>query len=52
MSQRNKIKILRDIIKKVSEKHPGAKAPLEEVYAIAENEHGIDRFMPKRTLRK
>ena len=43
MSQRNKIKLLKDIIKKVSERHPGAKAPLEEVYAEAEKEHGIDR---------
>ncbi|HII91091.1 MAG TPA: minichromosome maintenance protein MCM [Methanosarcina sp.] len=52
MSQRNKIKILRDIIKKVSEKHPGAKAPLEEVYAIAENEHGIDRVHAEENIKK
>lgn len=52
MSQRNKIKILRDIIKKVSEKHPGAKAPLEEVYAIAESEHGIDRVHAEENIKK
>ncbi|AKB45035.1 minichromosome maintenance protein MCM [Methanosarcina vacuolata] len=52
MSQRNKIKILRDIIKKVSEKHPGAKAPLEEVYAIAENEHGINRVHAEENIKK
>ena len=52
MSQRNKIKILRDIIKKVSEKHPGAKAPLEEVYAIAENEHGIKRVHAEENIKK
>lgn len=52
MSQRNKIKILRDIIKKVSEKHPGAKAPLEEVYAVAESEHGIDRVHAEENIKK
>lgn len=52
MSQRNKIKILRDIIKKVSEKHPGAKAPLEEVYAIAESEHGINRVHAEENIKK
>lgn len=52
MSQRNKIKTLRDIIKKVSEKHPGAKAPLEEVYALAESEHGIDRVHAEENIKK
>ena len=52
MSQRNKIKILKDVIKKVSEKHPGAKAPLEEVYAVAESEHGIDRTHAEEYIRK
>ena len=38
MSQRNKIKNLKDIIKKVSERHPGKEgAPLEEVYIEAES---------------
>jgi len=52
MSQRNKIKTLRDIIKKVSEKHPGAKAPLEEVYTVAESEHGIDRSHAEENIKK
>lgn len=52
MSQRNKIKILKDIIKKVSEKYPGGKAPLEEVYAVAESEYGIDRNQAEDNIRK
>jgi len=52
MSQRNKIKILKDVIKKVSEKHPGGKAPLEEVYAEAENNHGIDRTHAEENIKK
>jgi replicative DNA helicase Mcm len=52
MSQRNKIKTLKDIIKKVSERHPGAKAPLEEVYAEAEKEHGIDRTHAEENIKK
>jgi replicative DNA helicase Mcm len=52
MSQRNKIKILKDIIKKVSERHPGGKAPLEEVYAEAENNHGIDRTHAEENIKK
>lgn len=51
-SQRDKIKLLRDIIKKVSEKHPGGKAPLEEVYLEAEKEHGIDREQAETNFRK
>jgi replicative DNA helicase Mcm len=51
MSQRNKIKILKDIIKKVSERHPGSKAPLEEVYAEA-GEQGIDRTHAEENIRK
>lgn len=52
MSQRNKIKLLKDIIKKVSERHTGAKAPLEEVYAEAESEHGIDRGHAEDYIKK
>lgn len=52
MSQRNKIKILKDIIKKVCERHPGSKAPLEEVYEEAEKEYGIDRARAEEYLRK
>ncbi|NPE28081.1 minichromosome maintenance protein MCM [Methanococcoides sp. SA1] len=35
-SQRDKIHHIKDIIKLVSEKHAGSKAPLEEIYAEAE----------------
>jgi replicative DNA helicase Mcm len=52
MSQRNKIKLLKDIIKKVSDRHPGSKAPLEEVYAEAESEHGIDRGHAEEYIKK
>jgi replicative DNA helicase Mcm len=41
-SQRDRIKIVKEIIKSVGEKHPGGKAPLEEVYAEAQNQQ-IDR---------
>ncbi|WP_406661067.1 minichromosome maintenance protein MCM [Methanolobus sp. ZRKC3] len=41
-SQRDKIKIIKEIIKMVGEKHPGGKAPLEEVYAEAQAQQ-IDR---------
>jgi replicative DNA helicase Mcm len=41
-SQRDRIKIIKEIIKMVGEKHPGGKAPLEEVYAEAQNQQ-IDR---------
>jgi replicative DNA helicase Mcm len=53
MSQRNKIKYLRDVIKKVSERHPGKEgAPLEEVYAEAESKHGIDRAHAEEYIKK
>ncbi|MCQ1536310.1 minichromosome maintenance protein MCM [Methanosarcina sp. KYL-1] len=52
MSQRNKIKILKDVIKKVCERHPGSKAPLEEVYAEAEKEYGIDRIHAEEYIKK
>jgi replicative DNA helicase Mcm len=52
MSQRNKIKILKDVIRKVCEKYPGNEgAPLEEVYAEAEN-HRIDRVHAEGTIKK
>jgi replicative DNA helicase Mcm len=41
-SQRDKIKIIKEIIKMVGEKHPGGKAPLEEVYAEAQAQQ-VDR---------
>ncbi|MCD4704343.1 MAG: minichromosome maintenance protein MCM [Methanosarcinaceae archaeon] len=41
-SQRDKIHGLKDVIKRVGDRHPGGKAPLEEVYAEADEE-GIDR---------
>jgi replicative DNA helicase Mcm len=53
MSQRNKIKSLRDIIKKVSERYPGKEgAPLEEVYTEAEGKHGIDRTHAEEYIKK
>ncbi|MDD3043142.1 MAG: LAGLIDADG family homing endonuclease [Methanosarcinaceae archaeon] len=51
-SQRDKIKILRDIIKKVSERHPGGKAPLEEVYMEADKEQGINREHAESHIKK
>lgn len=51
MNLRNQIKILKDIIKKVSEKHPYAKAPLEEVYIQAEG-LGIDRAHTTEIIKK
>ncbi len=41
-SQRDRIKMIKEIIKMVGEKHPGGKAPLEEVYEEAANQQ-IDR---------
>jgi len=41
-SQRDKIKIMKDVIRRVGEHHSGGKAPLEEVYAEAEAEN-IDK---------
>jgi DNA replicative helicase MCM subunit Mcm2 (Cdc46/Mcm family) len=52
MSQRNKIKILRDVIKEVSEKSPTRTARLEDVYALAESEHGIDRVHAIENIKK
>lgn len=53
MSQRNKIKILKDMIKNISERHPGKEgAPLEEVYVEAENMHGIDRIHAEDIIKK
>jgi replicative DNA helicase Mcm len=53
MSQRNKIKILKDIIKKVCERHPGNEgAPLEEVYTEAENVNGINRAHAEDLIKK
>ena len=37
-SQRDKIHLIKEIIKRVSEKHAGSKAPLEEVYEEAEKD--------------
>jgi len=51
MPSRNKIRILKDLIKGVSEKHPGGKAPLEEVYAAAQEE-GIDRPHAEEYIKK
>ncbi len=51
-NQRDKIKLLRDIIKKVSEKHTQGKAPLEEVYSEAEKEYGIDRAHAEEHISK
>jgi DNA replicative helicase MCM subunit Mcm2 (Cdc46/Mcm family) len=52
MSQRNKIKILKDIIIKVSARHSEGNAPKEEVYAEAEKVHGIDRIHAEENIRK
>ena len=41
-SQRDKIKTMKDIIKMIAGRNPGGKAPLEDIYAAAENEQ-IDR---------
>ena len=52
MNQRNKIKLLKDIIKKVCERHQHGKAPIEEVYAEAEKECGIDRTHAEEHISK
>lgn len=49
--QRNKIKILKDIIKSISENYPGHKAPLEEIYTEAEKV-GIDRALTDENIKK
>jgi replicative DNA helicase Mcm len=41
-SQRDKIKITKEVIKSVSEKHPGGKAPIEEIINELQK-HQIDR---------
>lgn len=41
-SQRDRIKIIKDVIKEVGSKHPGGKAPLEEVFVEAQKEN-IDK---------
>ncbi|WP_094227930.1 minichromosome maintenance protein MCM [Methanolobus psychrotolerans] len=50
-SQRDKIKVIREIIKMVGEKHPGGKAPLEEVYTEAQNQQ-IDRQHAEELISK
>ncbi len=50
-SQRDRIKIIKEIIKYVGEKHPGGKAPLEEVYAEARNQE-IDREHAEELISK
>lgn len=47
---RDQIKKIRYIIKEVSEKHPGGKVPLEEVYIKAE-QHGIDRTQTEKHIK-
>jgi DNA replicative helicase MCM subunit Mcm2 (Cdc46/Mcm family) len=48
---RSNIKILKGIIKEISEKHPGLKAPLEEIYAAAQ-EIGMDRTHTEEYIKK
>ncbi|WP_440952542.1 minichromosome maintenance protein MCM [Methanococcoides sp. FTZ1] len=50
-SQRDKIHLIKDIITRVSERHAGSKAPLEEVYAEAESE-GIERDRVEELITK
>ncbi|WP_407357002.1 minichromosome maintenance protein MCM [Methanolobus sp. WCC5] len=50
-SQRDKIKVIKEIIKMVGEKHPGGKAPLEEVYSEAQNQQ-IDRQHAEELISK
>ncbi|MGP8321481.1 MAG: minichromosome maintenance protein MCM [Methanosarcinaceae archaeon] len=50
-SQRDKIKIMKDIIRRVSERHSGGKAPLEEVYQETESEQ-IDRGHAEELIAK
>jgi replicative DNA helicase Mcm len=50
-SQRDKIHLIKDIITRVSERHAGSKAPLEEVYAEAESED-IDRERAEELVTK
>ncbi|MDY0387637.1 MAG: minichromosome maintenance protein MCM [Methanolobus sp.] len=50
-SQRDRIKIIKQIIKMVGEKHPGGKAPLEEVYIEAQNQQ-MDRQHAEELISK
>jgi replicative DNA helicase Mcm len=50
-SQRDKIKVLKDIIRQVGGRHPAGKAPLEEIYAEAAVE-GIDRAHAEEMISK
>ncbi|AKB84627.1 minichromosome maintenance protein MCM [Methanococcoides methylutens] len=50
-SQRDKIHLVKDIIARVSERHAGSKAPLEEVYAEAESEN-IERDRVEELITK
>ena len=50
-SQRDKIKIMKDIIRMVGERHSGGKAPLDEIYNEAEAEQ-IDRGHAEELISK
>jgi replicative DNA helicase Mcm len=50
-SQRDKIKVIREIIKAVGERHSGGKAPLEEVFAEAQAQQ-IDRQHAEELIAK
>ncbi|TGC11407.1 minichromosome maintenance protein MCM [Methanolobus halotolerans] len=50
-SQRDKIKLIKQIIKMVGEKHSGGKAPLEEVYAEAQAQQ-VDRQHAEELISK
>ncbi len=50
-SQRDKIKVIKEIIKAVGERHPGGKAPLEEVFAEAQVQQ-IDRQHAEELIAK
>lgn len=50
-SQRDKIKVIRDIIKAIGDKNPGGKAPIEEVIAEAQAQQ-IDRHHAEELIAK
>ncbi|MCC7576183.1 MAG: minichromosome maintenance protein MCM [Methanomethylovorans sp.] len=50
-SQRDKIKVLKEVIRQVGGRHPAGKAPLEEIYAEAALE-GIDRAHAEEMISK
>lgn len=50
-SQRDKIKIIKEVIRQVGSRHPGGKAPLEEIYAEAVVE-GIDKTYVEEMIAK